>query len=783
MESCLEETSRLEMTSYTRISNSPFRVMHIALNLGYGGRSSVILKLVKNMDTDKYSSFICCLDQPGRSESEISDTKVVAMGKNDGMDYFLPFRLAKVIKRENVTIVHTHESASMFYGTLAAKMAKIPVIVNTYHRGSDVDICSRRARIRNRIMIPLVDLIISVSKANGRVFADAHRIQSHRLKTIYNGVDFCSYENINVETALKKRKELGLGLDSKIIGTVGLMNGPEKGFEYLIRAFARVSQTEENATLILVGDGPLRSDLEQLSRDLNISSRIRFPGFRIDTPELYQIFDIFVLPSIYESFGLVLVEAMSAGKPVVATNVGGIPEIVQDGKTGIIVPPREPDKLAEAILRLMRDEHLSLSMGKAGQRRAEGKFSLAVMIEKYQNLYSYLLTKKTVSRKTATSRSRRKTRVMQLALTLDIGGLEMLVFDLVRKLDRRKYEPIVCCLQTGPLAEKIERAGIRLVYMEKRPGLDCALILRLARLIKRERIDILHSHNKGVHLYGALAAQMAGIPLIHTRHGRNLLNDGNVSSRFTLLRKGLVNRLLYSLTDLTVAVSYDSRKIALKQDRVCEEKVITIHNGVDVQKYARNLGNEQIRRMKQDMGIYEDDFIIGIVARLSPEKDHNILLEAFAIVYNKIRDIKLVIVGDGSLKEKLIKKALALELDSNVFFLGTREDIPEILKLFDVFVLSSYTEGIALTLLEAMSAGLPVIATNVGGNPEVVLDKVTGLLAPPRDPCKLADAIMQIASNREDAERMGRAGKKRVAEHFSLQRMVKEYEEAYDSLI
>ena len=371
-----------------------------------------------------------------------------------------------------------------------------------------------------------------------------------------------------------------------------------------------------------------------------------------------------------------------------------------------------------------------------------------------------------------------KIRVMQLVSALNFGGLEMLVVDLADKLDKHRYEPVVCCLQMGPLIERIRDKEIKLIHIEKKPGLDYGLILKLAKIVKQERIDILHSHNKAVLLYGVLAAKIAGTPLIHTRHGRGIVEQFNILSRKMLMR-----RTLYHLVDLIVSVSHDAAKAALQIYRVPKKRLITIHNGVNVEKYSKRLSAVDIQQIKQRIGIGEHDLVIGNVARLSLEKAHDTLLEAFAIIRQNIENVKLVIIGDGPMRGELEAMTVALGVASDVLFLGMRRDIPELLNLFDVFVLSSVTEGVSLTLLEAMSAELPIVATNVGGNPEVVLDEVTGIVVPPENSKSLANAIVRILTNRQVARKMGQAGKKRVIKHFSLECMVRSYEDIYDFVL
>lgn len=370
-------------------------------------------------------------------------------------------------------------------------------------------------------------------------------------------------------------------------------------------------------------------------------------------------------------------------------------------------------------------------------------------------------------------------KIVHVVLSLNVGGLERVVLELLAHVDRSRFSPVVCALdEPGVLAPRLARLGIPLRLLSREPGLDARLPLRLAQLLREEGARLIHTHNASPHLYGALAAQLARIRwgerrrprIIHTKHGRN--DPGS-------LRKVLVNRIAASLTDRVVAVSEDSASVAVEVERVPRSKVVTIVNGVDTSVFTPSADP---RPARERLGVPLDGFHIGCVARLSAVKDHATLVEAFARFRQERPDAHLTLAGDGPERRALEELCARLGVSSAVTFAGERSDIASLLRAFDVFALSSLSEGISLTLLEAAATGLPVVATDVGGNAEVVIQGASGLLVPPRDPERFAAALGEIA-RRADRTAMGARGRERVRQRFSVDRMARAYHDLYAEIL
>ncbi len=351
-------------------------------------------------------------------------------------------------------------------------------------------------------------------------------------------------------------------------------------------------------------------------------------------------------------------------------------------------------------------------------------------------------------------------RVVHLVLSLNIGGLEMVVLDLVRHTDRRAFEPCVLCLsEVGALGPAFAAAGVPVESLNLAGRSSVRRVLLLARWLRRVRPHVLHTHNPSPHVAGALAARLAGVPVVvHTKHGRNKPAD----------RRAVAwNRLAARLTDHVVAVSEDAADVARRVERVPASKVRVIHNGIDLAVFHPPAAPDA------------DGMRAIHVARLIGVKDQATLLRAVRRVVDREPRFRLEILGDGPAREALTRLRQDLGLEQHVHFLGFRSDVGAHLQAADLFVLSSVSEGVSLTLLEAMACGLPVVATDAGGNREVVVPGGTGVLVPPGRPELLADAVLGLLHDRDRARAMGRAGRRRVEESFDLRRVVAAYERLY----
>lgn len=373
----------------------------------------------------------------------------------------------------------------------------------------------------------------------------------------------------------------------------------------------------------------------------------------------------------------------------------------------------------------------------------------------------------------------RPARVAHVVLGLNVGGLERVVLRLLERTRRDLFSPVIVALEApGELAAELDRLDVPLVMIPRRRGggLDPGLAVRLAAWLRDEGVALVHTHNPGPHLYGAFAAALVRAGgcswprVVHTKHGRNFPRAS---------RKVLANRLASAFTDRVVAVSADARAVVIEIERVDPARVITILNGVDTEEY-RPGGDPGAARAR--LGAPPCGYHVGCVARLSAEKDHATLLAAFARLRSRRAGAHLTLVGDGPLRQDLEREAARLGVAGAVTFAGTRPDVAALLPAFDVFALASRSEGISLTLIEAAAVGIPLVATRVGGNAEILGEGEAGLLVPPGEPDALAAALEAVAARPDRAE-LGRRGRARVVARFGADSMARAYGELYEELL
>lgn len=364
-------------------------------------------------------------------------------------------------------------------------------------------------------------------------------------------------------------------------------------------------------------------------------------------------------------------------------------------------------------------------------------------------------------------------QIMHVLHSMDIAGAEKVVYNIVTRLDGQ-IRFSVCCLDSiGLLGEELKNRGYKIFKLGRKPGIDFTVIWQLARLLRKEKLDIVHTHQYTPYFYGATAAIFSSrSKVIFTEHGRH--QPDRVRPR-----RIIYNQFLNLFTGRITGVSNFSKDSLVRYEKLPASKIDVIYNGINLEEFKISVDREAKR---MELGIDRDEIAIGMIGRFDPVKNHSLLLEAFKEVIKSIPKAKLLLIGDGPLRESLQSTVYSLQLERNVIFLGIRRDIPQVLQALDIYCLSSIAEATSLTLLEAMATGLPVVATDAGGNPEIVLRDQTGILVSPSNYIEFAKAIITLAQDSEKRRRMGEAGKKRVKSLFTMDKMLEQYENLYLSL-
>lgn len=383
-----------------------------------------------------------------------------------------------------------------------------------------------------------------------------------------------------------------------------------------------------------------------------------------------------------------------------------------------------------------------------------------------------------------------KLNVMQVVANLDIGGAQETARTLVEHLRERDCAPVVCTFRDGPLRQAIEALGVPVeVLPRRRHGVVALPLFVLDMLhIRRALVGVVAKHavrvvqTQSLHNLDFLVATLRlgpNPPLVFwtiQNASFELREDQLPRHKWLLGPKRLTSRLLYRLAqrwvDGFIAVSDEVARAVMHTIRPAPGKVTVICNSVDVRRYQRQVDRASIRRR---IGVPEHAQVMAVVATLKPQKGHRYLIDAVSSIVPRLPSLHVLIIGDGELRQELRAQVRAAGLDEQVHFLGSRDDVPDLLAASDFFVLPSLWEGLSLALLEAMSSGLPVVATAVSGTSQVITPGVTGLLVPPGDSRQLAEAIVRLLSEPDRGRAMGAAARDSVRASFGAVRQAEEH--------
>lgn len=371
------------------------RIMYIIPTLGIGGTQRQLVNLIQGLikEVDYYIE-VSTLYKGGPIAEELNDLgiKINYINMKNIYDLFSLRRLIRILRYGNFNIVHTFLFDANVLGAFSAKQAGVEAIISSRR---DMDIWKFKRHIwAERLGAKLSKKIIANSNAVKEFVIQQEKISPSKIEVILNGIDLNSFHKS--KEVFDLRKEFGLSKDHFIIGTIGTIS-EKKGQRYLIKAAREILNVFSQSRFIFVGNGPLENELRKLTNTLSLSDKVVFTGLRQDVTAILSMIDIFCLPSIYESCPNVILEAMACGLPVVATNVGGVSEIVINEEIGTLVPSKDPEAIAKAIIKLLRHEGLREKMVQQGRKIVEQKFSLERMVSDYHNFYERLLYSKEIN--------------------------------------------------------------------------------------------------------------------------------------------------------------------------------------------------------------------------------------------------------------------------------------------------------------------------------------------------------------------------------------------------
>jgi glycosyltransferase involved in cell wall biosynthesis len=374
------------------ITSDRVNILHLTPGLALGGAERMLLALVRDLDKEKYNIKVCCWRGKRELKKAVEEAgaEVIDLRQESGNILKVSLKLRKVIKNNNIQLIHSYLFDADLCAFLAGKTTGVPIIVSTVP--SFTFLRSKKHQLRYKVLSLFFDTFIPISEAISQYMIKNCKITSRKVTVVHPGF-LDKFSNPNDEEETKGlRKEFGLTGTDIVIGTVARLD-PRKGYNYLLESAAKISKIYPRVRFIFAGVGELKAELEELVKKLDISEKIIFAGNVKSIPDFLGLLDIFVLPSLDEGFGIVVLEAMTAGLPVVASKVGGIPEIINENETGFLVEPANPEALAQAIIKLIDDKELRVRMGDLAKAEVK-KFSSKEMTKKIEKVYDFYIGKK-----------------------------------------------------------------------------------------------------------------------------------------------------------------------------------------------------------------------------------------------------------------------------------------------------------------------------------------------------------------------------------------------------
>ena len=367
-------------------NKSRINILYLITEFDVGGAEKMLYKVATRIDRKKYNPVAACLTGHGAIGKKLSESGVDVeyLNMQGKVDLRIFLRLISLLKRKNIKILHTYLFHANFVGRIAGRIAGTPIII------SSIRVSEREKHYHlwlSKLTSGFVDMETCVCKAVREFSLKQGRIASGKLIVIHNGIDLKKFNR--KWDSEGTRTKLGIDSSTKVVGTVSRLT-KQKGIEFLLGAASKVMRNVPDSIFIIVGEGELKSEFQQLAKGLGIKEKVIFTGFRRDVLEIVNIFDVFALSSLWEGMPVALLEAMAASKPVVATAVGGCKELILNGENGFLIKPSDVGELSKAIIAILRDPKLASKMAQNSRKRAE-QFSVETMVKRTETLYETLL--------------------------------------------------------------------------------------------------------------------------------------------------------------------------------------------------------------------------------------------------------------------------------------------------------------------------------------------------------------------------------------------------------
>ncbi|GAA5110963.1 hypothetical protein GCM10023320_03300 [Pseudonocardia adelaidensis] len=743
----------------------PLRILFIVPDLGTGGAERHVVTLAPALDPARFHVSVVCIGEEGGLFPTLAGHGVPARALHSRRRWLHAlFGLIRIMTDEHPDVVITRGYNADTLGRIAAAFTRVARTVVWVHNAGDITPRGAVRRAVYKVLGPLTSAYYGVADEQRAYLVEQLGFPESKIEVIENGVDTSLFQPARPGEPARTASALGIPAQGPTIGMLAVLR-PEKDHGTALRAMKLVLDEIPDARLVLIGDGPLRQPLEQLAGELGIAGNVVFAGSRSDVASLFAVVDVALLSSYTECFPLAVLEAMACGVPVVATDVGGLPDMVDDGVTGQLVPPRDPRAMATALIKIMRDPGRTAEMGRAARRRVLERFTLERSVR---------VAGATLLRTAGRERPARPIRLTILQDHVSVGGAENLLLELCRNVDRRIVEPrLICFRHPGALAPAFEAAGVPVESLERSGRFDPRTLLRLVRSFRSGGTDVVlltHYHRAGL-LLGRIAARLARVPNVVAAHDMDLMGVGK-----RVLPRGVVETLF--LTQALVLLAPSQGRYLHEEEGVGRfpwrrTREVVIPNGI-VLRPAPTPADRIAARAR--LGLDRADVVVGIVAVLRPQKAHGVLLRTIAALAPTHPRLRLVVVGDGPEAPRVRALVDELGIADRVDFTGLRSDVPALLPAFDISCLSSVHEGAPLAVLESMAAGVPMVATDCGALRDLVADEEEGFIVPVGDEPALAARLERLIVDPALRRAMGERGRAHAEREFSIERTVQGYQ-------
>lgn len=538
---------------------------------------------------------------------------------------------------------------------------------------------------------------------------------------------------------------------------------PIKGLAHLVDACALLKQRGVKFSCDIIGDGSLRRDLDRRIAALALQDQVRLSGALVqgDVHERLSRAEVFALPSVRTPSGdqdgipVALMEAMALGLPVVTSRVSGIPELVVDGVSGLLVPPGDASALADAIERTLRDPVLRETVAAGGRAAVQARHDIAVSAARLQGVFTEAA----------------RPRIAYVIDELEYGGTQRQLLEMAVGFRARGWDVSVLCLQPIlAMLEEFRAAGVAVHLLAKRRTLDPGLVLALRVHFARQGVDLVHAFSPIGEIYAGLAARSSGRPFIASL--RNSHEPLPTAGR-------IAQWLAFRLARLVVANSSAGARWAAGHALDSPARLVTVPNGLA----ARAPISAPRAALRRGLGLDDAHVVILSVGRLVPQKGYDCALDLFESLNRWHPDTRLLIAGDGPERPGLAARIRDRKLESKATLLGSRADVPDLLAAADIYLSTSRHEGMSNSIMEAMAAGLPIVATGVGGTPELIEDGQSGWLFPPREVEQALARLSALVTDQALRARLGAGARERVTSAFGPEAMVARMETLYRSIL